>query len=35
MPEGLKGMRTPTYRETFRALTKVTGPVWQQLTDTS
>jgi hypothetical protein len=35
MPEGLKGMRTPTYRDTFRALTNVTAPVWQQLTDTS
>jgi hypothetical protein len=35
MPEGLKGMRTPTYRDTFQALVKYAAPVWQQLTDTS
>ncbi|MFN4226414.1 MAG: hypothetical protein ACK4HR_08855 [Hyphomonas sp.] len=35
MPEGLKQMRTPTYRDTFHALTAATGPVWLQLIDSS
>ncbi|MFN7179743.1 hypothetical protein [Hyphomonas sp.] len=35
MPESLKNMRMPDFRETFRALTKAAPPVWQQLLDSS